>query len=146
MRIEVIAENKSDFLELLRLADEEKMIERYLERGVLFALYDGGLKSACVVTREGGGLCEIQNLATWPAHQRKGYASALVEHIFHYYKEECKTMVVGTGDSPRTILFYEYCGFTVSHRVKDYFPLHYESPVLENGVQLFDKVYLKKEL
>lgn len=50
MRIEKITENKKQFLELLLLADEqENMIDKYLPDGELFALYDGGLKSACVV-------------------------------------------------------------------------------------------------
>ena len=54
MEIKQICENKKQFLELLLLADEqESMIDRYLERGELFALYDDGdLKSVCVVTQE----------------------------------------------------------------------------------------------
>ena len=44
--IRIIRERKKDFLELLLLADEqENMIDLYLDRGELFALYDGGLKS-----------------------------------------------------------------------------------------------------
>ena len=51
--IRIIRERKKDFLELLLLADEqENMIDLYLDRGELFALYDGGLKSVCVVTEE----------------------------------------------------------------------------------------------
>ncbi|MCL2057385.1 MAG: GNAT family N-acetyltransferase, partial [Oscillospiraceae bacterium] len=63
--IRLIAENKKEFLPLLLLGDELiSDIEKYLERGDLFALYDGDLKSVCVVTDEGGGVLEIQNLAT----------------------------------------------------------------------------------
>ena len=42
------------------------MIDRYLERGDMFVLYDNGLKAACVVTREGEGIYEIKNIATVP--------------------------------------------------------------------------------
>lgn len=66
MEIRHITNRKKDFLDLLLLADEsEMMIERYLDRGEMFALYDEGLKSICVVTQEGQGLYEIKNLATW---------------------------------------------------------------------------------
>ena len=50
MRIEKIIENKKQFLDLLLLADEsEYMIDKYLDSGDLFALYDDDLKSICVV-------------------------------------------------------------------------------------------------
>ena len=60
-----VTENKKRYLPLLLLADEqENMIDRYLERGDLFALFDPDLKSLCVVTDEGKGTCELKNLAT----------------------------------------------------------------------------------
>jgi len=60
MEIKIIESNKKDFLDLLLLADEqESMIDKYLDRGKLFALYDDGLKSICVVTDEGNGSYEI---------------------------------------------------------------------------------------
>lgn len=147
MEIKIIENNKKDFLDLLLLADEqESMIDGYLERGTLFALYDGGLKSICVVTDEGNGVYELQSLATYEQYQRKGYGSALVRHIFGYYKDRGTTMLVGTGDVPWIISFYERCGFVVSHRVENYFLDHYDIPMFEEGVQLKDKVYLKAEL
>ncbi len=53
IKIKLIETDKNNFLDLLLLANESKsMIDRYLERGDLFALYDGGLKSVCVVTNK----------------------------------------------------------------------------------------------
>jgi catechol 2,3-dioxygenase-like lactoylglutathione lyase family enzyme len=40
-------------------------------------------------------------------------------------------MLVGTGDAPRMLRFYERCGFTVSHRVENFFLDHYDHPVLD---------------
>ena len=58
MEIKNINENKKQFLDLLLLADEqESMIDKYLERGELFALYDGDLKSICVVIQESDDVC-----------------------------------------------------------------------------------------
>ena len=54
MEIVRIAENRKQYLDLLLLADEqEDMIDRYLERGEMYALEDGGVKAVCVVTDEG---------------------------------------------------------------------------------------------
>jgi hypothetical protein len=53
MTIKKIEENKKDYLDLLLLADEsEDMIDRYLERGDLYVLFDGGVKSLCVISRK----------------------------------------------------------------------------------------------
>ncbi|MBQ3837154.1 MAG: GNAT family N-acetyltransferase, partial [Treponema sp.] len=74
MQIKEITTNKKDFLDLLLLADEqEDMVDRYLERGRMFVLDDGGIKAECVVTDEGGGVLEIKNIATVPKSQGKGY-------------------------------------------------------------------------
>ena len=55
-------------------------------------------------------------------------------------------MLVGTGDAPRMLRFYERCGFTVSHRVENFFIDHYDHPVFDCGEQLVDMVYLQQEL
>jgi len=146
MHIKQITEDKRAFLPLLLLADEtEDAIDEYLDRGELFALYDDGPKAVCVVTDEGNGVFELQNIAVDNAHQRKGYGRTLVKHIFEQYMGRGKTMLVGTGDSPPHIAFYEACGFVFSHRMKDYILERY-GVIFENGVQLRDKIYLTKEL
>jgi GNAT superfamily N-acetyltransferase len=146
MEVKIIENNKKEFLDLLLLADEqENMIDKYLYRGDLFALYDGDLKSVCVVTKENSSEYELKNLATYKKYQGQGYGSSLVKYIFEYYKGKCNTMFVGTGDSPLTIPFYEHCGFKISHRVKNFFVDNYHEPIFENGVQLIDMVYLRKD-
>lgn len=70
MEIKLITSNKKQFLDLLLLADEqESMIDKYLERGEMFALYDDGLKAISVVTCEGEGIYEIKNIAVCPSLQ-----------------------------------------------------------------------------
>jgi len=147
MEIKIINENKKNFMDLLLLADEqEDMIEKYLDRGTLFALYDDGLKSICVVTDEGGGSFELQNLATYKQFQCKGYATHLVKYIFEYYRDKGAAMYVGTGDVPLTVNFYGHCGFIYSYRIENYFLEHYREPMFEEGIQLKDKVYFRKDL
>lgn len=146
MEVKIISENKKMFLDLLLLADEqESMIDKYLERGEMFALYDGDLKSICVVTQESEDLYELKNLATYEKYQGQGYGGKLIKYIFEYYKNKCKAMLVGTGDSPSIISFYENCGFIKSHRIKNFFTDNYDHPMYDNGSQLIDMIYLKKD-
>jgi len=147
MRIEKIIENKKRFLDLLLLADEqENMIDKYLPDGDLFALYDGDLKSVCVVAPINSETCELKNIATYEKYQGKGYGRALINFISDFYKNECKTMLVGTGETPAILSFYESCGFKIAYRVKNFFTDHYDHPIFEDGIQLIDMVYLKKKL
>ena len=145
MEIKKVISDKKEFLELLLLADEqESMIDRYLERGDMFVLYDNGLKACCVVTREGEGIYEIKNIATISFFQRQGYGKRLIQFLFEHYRGKCSELLVGTGDVPSTLSFYEHCGFTISHRLKNFFTDNYDHPIYEDGKQLVDMVYLKK--
>ena len=145
MNIREIHENKKQFLSLLLLADEqENMIDRYLERGTMYVLEDGGVKAECVVTDEGGGILELKNLAVEPESQRKGYGKALIDFLVCKYKGRYSVLQVGTGDSPLTIPFYEKCGFVRSHKIENFFTDNYDHPIYECGVQLTDMIYLQK--
>jgi ribosomal protein S18 acetylase RimI-like enzyme len=145
--IQIITERKKDFLPLLLLGDEqESSIDKYLERGDLFSLYDGNLKSICLVTDEGGGVLEIQNLATEERYQRQGYASKLIEYVTEHYKNRYDKIILGTGDVPGILAFYKHRGFAETHRVANYFTEHYDHPIIEGGVLLKDKVYLERKL
>ena len=148
MKITKIEDNDYiNFLELLLLADEDlKMIEKYLYRGEMFALYDNSLKSVCVVTHESDDVCELKNIATYEKWQGKGYGSKLLNHIFSHYKGKYTTMLVGTGDISWIIEFYQKNGFRLSHRIQNFFPDNYDHPMFEDGVQLVDMVYLCKNL
>ena len=147
MEIILITENKKQFIDLLLLADEsEAMIDKYLERGELFALYEDELKSVCVVTRESSDTCELKNIATYEKWHGMGYGSKLIQYISEFYKGKYKTMMVGTGDVPKSIRFYERNGFHISHRIHSFFTDNYNHPMYEDGVQLVDMVYLTKEL
>ena len=147
MKIEKIIENKKQFLDLLLLADEqENMIDRYLPGGDLFALFDDDLKSVCVVVPVNSETCELKNIATYGKYQGKGYGRALINFISDYYKNDYKTMLVGTGETPAILSFYESCGFEMSHRVKNFFTNNNDHPIFEGDIQLVDMIYLQKNL
>lgn len=147
MKIKEVKKNKKQFLPLLLLADEqEDMIDRYINKGIMYVLEDDGIKCECVVTDEGNGILEIKNIATEPAYQGKGYGKVLIDYIAVKYKEKYSVLQVGTGDSPSTIPFYEKCGFIRSHRIKNFFTDHYDHPIYECGIQLVDMIYLRRKL
>ena len=147
LKIVEVKENKKQYLDLLLLADEqENMIDRYLTNGTMYVLEDDGVKAECVVLDVGGGVLEIKNIATDPKFHGKGYGKALIEFITQKYKNDYSILQVGTGDSPSTIPFYEKCGFTRSHIIKNFFADNYDHPIYDDGVQLIDMIYLRKNI
>ncbi len=66
------------------------------------------------------------------------------QFIISSYRENYNTLMVGTGDSPLTIPFYEKCGFVESHRIKNFFIDNYDHPIYEAGERLIDMVYFKR--
>lgn len=114
----------------------------YLAKGELFVLMDQSeIRAVCVVSPT----LEIENLAVASDAQGQGYGRALINYLFKKYK--CQgVMTVGTDDISGNVLFYEACGFEYTHKIKNYFIDHYSFPIYEDGKQLKDKCYLRKEL
>ncbi len=147
MTITQILEDKKRYLPLLLLADEqEDMIDRYLDRGTLYVLDDGGVKALCVVTGEGGGVLELKNLAVEPGSQRRGYGRRLIRFLEETYSGHFTTLRVGTGESPLTLPFYLACGFSPAGRDVGFLTRNYDHPIYEAGVLLTDMVFLEKPI
>ncbi len=144
MHIRKVQSEKKQYLDLLLLADEqEDMIDKYLERGEMFVLDDHGVKAECVITKESDGVYELKNIAVLPQYQRRGYGKYLIDFLVKHFSD-CNVLFVGTGDCPSTLSFYHNCGFTESHRVKNFFIDNYDHLMFEDGIQLIDMVYLKR--
>mgnify|MGYP000078593065 FL=1 len=148
MEIKEVKDNKKQFLSLLLLADEqENMIDKYIDRGIMYVLDDEGIiKAECIIIDEQNGVLEIKNLAVKPEYQRKGYGKVMIDFIIKNYKEKYSILQVRTGDSTLTIPFYEQCGFIRSHYIKNFFIDNYEQPIYEDGIQLIDMIYLQRKL
>lgn len=142
--IKMIDSDKTKYMELLLIADEQvSMIEKYLYRGEMFVLYDEDVKEICVVTQEQSGVYEIKNMVTVPKYQRKGYGKYLISCIVDRCKKSGGELYVRTGNNPEILHFYEACGLTRSHIVKNFFVDNYDHPIYENGQPLVDMIYLK---
>ena len=146
MKFVQITDNKKAYIDLLLLADEqESMVDKYLEQGEMFVCMDPDVVGECVVVDLGDGVFEIKNLATDPAHQGKGYGRAIIQFVMKHYRDRCRELLVGTGDTPMTMHFYKKCGFVEHHRVKNFFTDHYDHPIFNDGIQLVDMVYLSRK-
>lgn len=148
MQIKEITTNKADYIDILLIGDEdEKMINKYLERSIIFALYENNvLTSVCAVIKTDNETIEIKNLATYPKYQNRGYASALINFVCNKYKTKFKYLILGTGENNKTLKFYKKRGFQETHRLQNFFTDNYEHPIFEDGKQLADMIYLKKIL
>ncbi len=141
-------EEKDKYRQLLLEGDEDwNMVERYLRRGSMFALYDDSVRTIAVVTKESPDVFELKNIATEEHSRGKGYGKAMLEFIVSYCRDKgVRELLVGTGDNPRTIGFYESCGFKRSHIKKNFFKDNYDHVIIEDGIVLCDMVYLKMTL
>ncbi len=154
MHVEEIFDGRKRFLDLLLLGDEqEDMVDRYLERGRMFVLFDGAAEpvAQCVAVFLEGypapgsdvaieGAWELKNIAVCPECQGRGYGRLLISHLFESIPQ-MTALFAGTGDSPLTVPFYRACGFRESHRLPGFFLENYDHPISEGGVQLSDMVY-----
>lgn len=148
MEIKEILTNKEKFMDILLIGDEEEtMVYKYLKDGNLYALYDTGiLKSICVTLSVNQNTIEIKNLATYPKFQNQGCAAFLLNFIFRKYKNKFKYIILGTGENQKTLNFYKKFDFKEFARIENFFTDNYPNPIFENGIQLKDMIYLKKEL
>lgn len=149
MNIIQIREDRKQYLALLLLADEqESMIDRYLEYGDMFIMQDEHRKAiaVAVVAVEGHDTIELKSLAVLEEEQGKGYGRLMIEYVCEYYSQRFRVLLVGTGEVATTVGFYKHCGFSYSHRIKDFFTRNYDHLIYEDGVQLKDMVYLKRDI
>lgn len=148
IQFEWVKTAKKQYLPLLLLADEqESMVDLYLEQGTMYIVkQDETVIGVCVVLHVSETELEVKNLAIAEEWQGKGYGRMVLEWVAQQYRDTAEWLILGTGDSPKTIPFYERCGFVQYRRIPHFFQLHYDHPIVEDGVLLDDMVYLRKSL
>lgn len=147
MEFERVVGNKKDYLPLLLLADEqEDMIDRYLGKGEMYLAKDPEVVGECVVCKVDDGVYEIKNIATEPGAARQGVRPGADRIRDGAVPREGAHHARRHGGQPLTVPFYQRCGFTEHHRVKNFFLDNYDHPIVECGVTLCDMVYLSRPL
>lgn len=141
--IKDITPSYKDHMDLLLIGDENlEMIKRYIDRCIIYGLFEEDLKSIIAIEKIDENY-EIKNFATYPKYQNKGYGSKLLKYIITKYKDDNTNLILGTGENPKTINFYKSFGFTYSHRIENFFKDNYKDEIIEEGIVLKDMIYLK---
>lgn len=140
-----IDNDKKQYLPLLLIGDEsETMIDRYLDNGTLYVgLFNDKPIAICVTLNLDTNTIEIKNLAVIAEYRRHGYGRRMLEYVESQHSN--KKIILGTGETPSTLRFYESCGYLYSHRIPDFFTDNYPTPIIEEGVTLRDMIYLEKQ-
>jgi ribosomal protein S18 acetylase RimI-like enzyme len=88
------------------------------------------------------------NIAIAENYQGKGIGSSLIDVAMSIAAEKrYKQIIVETADCGiKQIRFYEKNGVVKYDIKKNYFTEIYDTPIYENGVQLWDMVMLKNEI
>ena len=119
------------------------MLDQYLPQCEIFVLYvDGNAVSQAAVMPKDHHTCELKNLATAQAFQRRGFARHLLQWLCGHYQNRYERMIVGT--SRQGCSFYIACGFTLFSVVPHFFTDHYTEPIWEQGEQCIDMFYLQR--
>lgn len=136
--------DKKRYLSLLLEGDEsEAMIDRYIADGTLYVGMLGDVPIAvCVVLNLDADTVEVKNLAVDANYRRQGVGRRMLAHVES--QSPANRIVLGTGETPSTLRFYESCGYSYSHRIPDFFATNYPEPIIEEGVTLKDMIYLVK--
>jgi len=138
------------FWDLLLLADPARnMVEAYLEDGILYnATWEDTTVGVFVLCMIDEAKIELKNIAVAPEWQGKGVGKALLEQAVEAARAlGYKILEVGTGNSSiRQIEFYQRGGFRMDRIAKNYFTLNYDEPIVEDGIQCKDMVFLQMNL
>lgn len=149
MKFEIVKTERPD-RSLLLLADEfENSVADYIGRGTCYAaLRDGGIVGQYVLLHTRPFTAEVVNIAVKPECQRQGIATALLRHAVETARKAgFHLLEIGTGDiGYGQIALYERCGFVRCGIDEDYFPKHYGTTFIENGVECRHMVRLNMEL
>lgn len=137
-------------MELLILADpSEKLIQQYIERGECYVGEEKEeIVGVFVLLPTRPETVELVNIAIAEKHQGKGFGKALTKEAIIKAKEQgYKVIEVGTGNSSiEQLALYQKCGFRITGVDINFFPIHYEEEIIENGITCVDMIRLTKLL
>lgn len=140
--------NSKDWPLLLEADPSKSMIETYLKQSELLEVrQEGQLIGLLVLKQIEAGISEIMNLSVTPLFQKKGIGRQLIEQAIAYSQaRQDQKIVVATGTTSIVpFLLYQKCGFRVESIERNYFTEHYTEKLIENGVQLKDRLRLSRE-
>ena len=88
------------------------------------------------------------NIAVVEERRGRGIGKLLIEEAIKISKKgKYKTIEVGTGNSSAgQLVLYQKCGFRITSIESDFFIIHYDEEIYENGIQCKDMIRLSQNL
>lgn len=137
-------------MDLLLLADpSESLVKQYVERGECYiAEINEETVGVYVLLRTRSDTVELVNIAVAEHYHGQGIGKALVlDAIQRAKQQEYKIIEVGTGNSSiGQLALYQKCGFRITGVDKDFFKIHYDEKIVENGIVCVDMIRLAHKL
>jgi ribosomal protein S18 acetylase RimI-like enzyme len=150
MNIRPLRNDEKPPLDLLLLADPSpEIVNSYIRRGRCFvAERDRQIIGVYVLIDTRPQTVELVNIAVSGHEQGKGIGKKLVLHAIETARSiGYKKIEIGTGNSSISQLaLYQKCGFRITGIDRDYFIIHYQDAIYENGIQCRDMIRLSKNL
>lgn len=135
---------------LLLLADPSiEVINEYIYRGDCYVAYSNDIMlGAYVMIRTRPSTLELVNIAVSEEYQGKGFGKKLIlSAIEMAKKKDVKVLEVGTGNSSiYQLALYQKCGFRIVGIDRDFFRIHYNDRIIENGIECIDMIRLRIDL
>ena len=136
--------------DLLLLADPSRTrIQNYCRDGLCYvAQWHEEIVGVYVIALNTDGGAELMNIAVREDWQGQGLGQRLVQHAENTARNlGCLWLDVATGNSSLLQLrFYQRAGFRITDIVPDFFVLHYNQLIMENGIPCRDQIRLRKQL
>ncbi len=150
IQIRRLREDEQFPMSLLLLADPSKeVVESYIHRGQCFvAESNGEIIGVYVLIDTRPQTVEIVNVAVVEKKHDNGIGKQLVRHAIETARSmRYKTIELGTGNSSvGQLALYQKCGFRIVGVDRDFFTIHYDEPIYENGIQCRDMIRLALNL
>lgn len=136
--------------DLLLLADETiEAINKYIHQSDIFVFDRNNVIIAVYVLQTiSVDTVEIKAIAVDTAFQGQGIGHKLLEDAINRAKEKgFEKIIIGTADiAIKQLYLYQKVGFEIYDIKHRFFIDNYPEPMFENGIQLENKVMLKKDL
>jgi len=146
VRIRPLLSEEQVPMSLLLLADpSEGTIKSYIHRGHCFvAESNGEIIGVYVLIDTRPQIVELVNVAVAQEAQGSGIGTRLVLHAIETASSMgYKTIELGTGNSSvGQLALYQKCGFRIVGVDRDFFTIHYDETIYENGIQCRDMIRL----
>lgn len=150
LNIETLNKLTEEHYKLLLEADpNEKLISKYLNRSFCFeATYNNELLGVLILLPTHPETLEVVNIAVISTQRNKGIGHQLLTFAEKYARNNnYKCLEIGTGTTSFGQLYlYQKCDFRVVGVDQNFFIIHYDKEITENGLVLRDMIRLRKVL